>query len=201
MGVKERLLLFISEQGLKKSEFERKAKLSNGYVNKLKGAIGDEKLRGILSAFPDISRVWLLTGEGPMLRSAESGPSAPGAGRVLPYAPQGSTVAPQGSTVEGAGQYPTADRVVPCSPDVREVINRIFKGNEGLALEFLKKAQEFPSAPFIARQLCRLQKEEKIRYFSIHGDKKRFYSWLKANKALEGNRVNFTKRLIDKGVR
>ena len=43
--------------------------LSNGYVRNIKSQIGDEKLSNILSVFPELSKVWLLTGEGEMLRT------------------------------------------------------------------------------------------------------------------------------------
>lgn len=67
MGVKERVFLFLESQSISKAEFERRAKLSNGYLNNFKGAFGAEKLEYILSAFPNLNKVWLLTGEGNML--------------------------------------------------------------------------------------------------------------------------------------
>lgn len=69
MGIKDRILLFISHIGISKSTFERSCGLSNGYVNNLKGSIGANKLEGILTAFPELNRNWLLTGEGEMLNS------------------------------------------------------------------------------------------------------------------------------------
>lgn len=69
MGQRERLIEFISKNGISKAEFERNSALSNGYVQKLKGAIGEGKLNGILNAYPQLNKVWLLTGEGSMLRS------------------------------------------------------------------------------------------------------------------------------------
>lgn len=70
--LKERLLLYINSLGITKSEFERKSGLSNGYLNKLKEYVGQEKLNCILEAYPDLNRVWLLTGEGEMTKSAQS---------------------------------------------------------------------------------------------------------------------------------
>ncbi len=67
MGVKERIFLFLENQSISKAEFERRAKLSNGYLNNFKGAFGAEKLEYILTAFPNLNKVWLLTGEGEML--------------------------------------------------------------------------------------------------------------------------------------
>ena len=75
MGQQERLLEFINSQGLTKSAFERNAGLSNGYVAKLKGAIGEEKLEGIFKAYPALNKIWLLTGEGEMLKSANNSAS------------------------------------------------------------------------------------------------------------------------------
>lgn len=42
MGVKERIFLFLENQSISKAEFERRAKLSNGYLNNFKGAFGAE---------------------------------------------------------------------------------------------------------------------------------------------------------------
>ncbi len=67
MGVKERIFLFLENQSISKAEFERRAKLSNGYLNNFKGAFGAKKLEYILTAFPNLNKVWLLTGEGEML--------------------------------------------------------------------------------------------------------------------------------------
>lgn len=69
-GVKERIFLFIEEKGISKSEFERSSRLSNGYLNNFKGNLGASKLEGILFSFPELSKDWLLRGEGPMLKSS-----------------------------------------------------------------------------------------------------------------------------------
>lgn len=70
MNTKERLLLFIKDTGITVSEFERKCSLSNGYIKKVKGSIGSDKIEDIIRAYPQLSRVWLLSGEGEMLKSA-----------------------------------------------------------------------------------------------------------------------------------
>lgn len=64
--VKQRLLKFISLHDIKHSDFETRAGLSNGYLRNIKGNIGAKKLEDILSAYPALSRTWLLTGQGPM---------------------------------------------------------------------------------------------------------------------------------------
>lgn len=70
--VKDRIFLFIKNAGIKKTEFERKCNLSNGYLNAMRSGLGVEKLESVLSAYPDLNRVWLLTGEGEMLRDEKN---------------------------------------------------------------------------------------------------------------------------------
>lgn len=65
--VKQRLTLFYETKGLSKKAFERKCGLSNGYMDKLRNCPSQEKLESIYLTFPDLNRVWLLTGEGEML--------------------------------------------------------------------------------------------------------------------------------------
>lgn len=67
MNTKERLLKFIEEAGITIAEFERKCSLSNGYIRKLKGSVGSDKIEDIIKAYPQLNRVWLLSGEGQML--------------------------------------------------------------------------------------------------------------------------------------
>ena len=71
MAIKERMLEFIESMNLSKKEFETASGLSNGYLNNCKGNVGAAKLEGILTAYPQLNRTWLLTGEGEMLVSAE----------------------------------------------------------------------------------------------------------------------------------
>lgn len=67
MTTKDRLLKYIEHTGLATSRFESLCGLSNGYVRNLKTQIGADKLSNILNAFPELSKIWLLTGEGSML--------------------------------------------------------------------------------------------------------------------------------------
>lgn len=67
MTFKDRINELISWLKISRAEFERRAKLSNGYTRNLGGVPGAEKLENILRAFPEVSRSWLLTGEGEML--------------------------------------------------------------------------------------------------------------------------------------
>ena len=54
-----------------------------GKALKNNGAIGTDKLENILSAYPDINPVWLLTGNGNMLTSGNPAATAPDAGRSV----------------------------------------------------------------------------------------------------------------------
>lgn len=68
----DRLKQYIDTKGIPIATFERSVGMSNasfGKSLKNKGAIGTDKLENILSIYPDISPSWLLTGEGPMLRT------------------------------------------------------------------------------------------------------------------------------------
>jgi hypothetical protein len=77
--VKQRLIEFIEHKNLSKKKFEETVGLSNGYVNNLKSQPRDEIIKKILLSFPDLNRVWLLTGEGKMLTGVqEVVPLAPG---------------------------------------------------------------------------------------------------------------------------
>lgn len=68
MEIKERTCEFIKAKGLSKSEFERRCGLSNGYINSMRSGYGLAKLERVLREFPDLSKDWLIYGEGPMLR-------------------------------------------------------------------------------------------------------------------------------------
>jgi phage repressor protein C with HTH and peptisase S24 domain len=72
----ERIKEFIDYKGISIAAFERSIGMSNasfGKSLKNKGAIGTDKLENILNIYPDISPLWLLAGEGPMLKTSTSG--------------------------------------------------------------------------------------------------------------------------------
>lgn len=69
--VRERVIEFIKLKHLSVREFERLCSLSNGYVKGIKHTIRPNKLRSIIQQFPDLNSVWVLTGEGGILREAQ----------------------------------------------------------------------------------------------------------------------------------
>lgn len=78
--VLDRLKEYIDYKIINVSAFEKSIGMSNasfGKSLKNKGAIGSDKLENILIVYPDINPVWLLTGEGDMLKSDLSSKSRP----------------------------------------------------------------------------------------------------------------------------
>lgn len=69
--IKDRVLLYINHLGIGVAQFERNCGLSNGYLNNLKRNLGSSKIEDILRAYPELSRVWLQTGEGSMIEDPE----------------------------------------------------------------------------------------------------------------------------------
>lgn len=72
MTIKERLILFIKSQKFGQAAFEKKAGLSNGYVNNIRQSIQPNKLAKIASTYPELNTGWLMTGEGSMLKELEA---------------------------------------------------------------------------------------------------------------------------------
>lgn len=68
---KKRILEFIKNQNITVSIFFQKTGIKRGFLDsdKLDQAVSDRHFSMIIAAFPDLSLDWLLTGEGPMLRS------------------------------------------------------------------------------------------------------------------------------------
>lgn len=74
MTIKERIEKFISYKGIRRSVFEKTCGLSNGYTRNLKESPSVSKIEDILTAYPELNRVWLLSGEGEMLLSEKIHP-------------------------------------------------------------------------------------------------------------------------------
>lgn len=67
--ISQRIKAFANYKRISIAEFEKRANLSNGYANNVSKGIGSEKLKGILEAFSELNREWLLYGEGSMIRT------------------------------------------------------------------------------------------------------------------------------------
>lgn len=67
--VKERLVYYLKYKKLGQNKFEKSAGLTVGHISHTKRDFGASVLSKILLAAPDLSRDWLLTGEGEMLKS------------------------------------------------------------------------------------------------------------------------------------
>lgn len=69
MTTKQRLLEFLSYKEIGQTKFEEICGLSRGLVNNIKGSISTASANKIASAFPELNTIWLLTGEGEMLKN------------------------------------------------------------------------------------------------------------------------------------
>ena len=69
MSLQDRIRQFISCIGLTVSEFEGKVGLSNGSVSKMGDGTRRSTIDKISNSFPELSKIWLLTGEGEMLNT------------------------------------------------------------------------------------------------------------------------------------
>ena len=70
--VKERINDFIKFKKISVRAFEARCNLSNGYLRQLRSSPTADKIETILSAFPELRREWLMTGEGEMLKATVS---------------------------------------------------------------------------------------------------------------------------------
>lgn len=71
MGLKERLLQFISYKGTEIAAFERSVGLSNGAVHKMGEGTRNSTIDKISVVYPDLNIIWLKTGVGEMLINEE----------------------------------------------------------------------------------------------------------------------------------
>ena len=84
LTAKERLTKFYREIGLSKNAFEKAINVSHGYMDKLRDCPSRDKLEIIYRTFPELNRVWLLTGEGSMLNGNDNNESQGNTTNVIP---------------------------------------------------------------------------------------------------------------------
>lgn len=71
----DRFYEYLAEKSLKPTAIEKEIGLSNGYLSaqKKRGAdMGEGMMLKVIDYFRDINPLWLLTGEGPMLRDSKN---------------------------------------------------------------------------------------------------------------------------------
>lgn len=73
--VKQRLIFFLEEKNISKTDFGNKIGVSNAYVTSIRKSIQPDKIKSIALNYPDLNIDWLLTGKGEMLKPTEVPPS------------------------------------------------------------------------------------------------------------------------------
>jgi len=76
--IKERIVFYLENQGVKKSIFFKKTGISASNFKGLgaKSELGGDKIVKIITVFENINPAWLLTGEGNMLKEDSSNQNA-----------------------------------------------------------------------------------------------------------------------------
>ncbi len=70
--LKRRLKMLLNEKHFSYAEFARRCNLSISYVNSVRTSISFEVLCDLTKLFPDLNLSWLITGNPPMLLTAQS---------------------------------------------------------------------------------------------------------------------------------
>lgn len=70
--VKGRLLIFLREKRMSQTEFGHILGVAPTYVGAMRKSLSLEKVNRLMQVFPDLSRDWLLYGEGEMLRDPDA---------------------------------------------------------------------------------------------------------------------------------
>lgn len=68
--IKDRLISFLEEKEISKSEFGRRIGVSSAYVSSMRKSIQPDKAERIATEFPDLNISWLMTGKGNMYNEA-----------------------------------------------------------------------------------------------------------------------------------
>lgn len=76
-SVKQRLEQFIKYRKLTTRQFELNVGLSNGYDRNIRKSITQDKLEQITHTYPELSKEWLIFGEGDMVKCYFDEPNLP----------------------------------------------------------------------------------------------------------------------------
>ena len=96
----ERIVKYLESKGIAVSAFEREAGLGNATLSRASRngtAIGTDKLEKIFSMCEDLSPLWIITGEGPMLKNEAKDSNSPDV-KKLPLIPIEAVAGP-GTTI------------------------------------------------------------------------------------------------------
>jgi len=77
MKIIQRIFQYLDYKGINKAELERICGVSNGYFAKMRARnanIGEDIILKVIENCPEISRSWLIFGEGEMLRKPDNSP-------------------------------------------------------------------------------------------------------------------------------
>lgn len=133
----ERLKQFIDYKGISLNSFDKIIGSSNGYIGKQiknNASIGSDVLEIIFSTFDDINPIWVLTGNGGMVKSYNTPTSTPdiayknSSEKIIPQNPQGVNVSPTVSPTV----CPTQKNAIPA------VVTIDGAGNNNIALVGVK---------------------------------------------------------------
>lgn len=69
--IKQRILYFIDEIGITKREFYRRTDISRGTLENLSSSVSEIVLEKFIATFDNVNIIWLITGEGEMVKSHE----------------------------------------------------------------------------------------------------------------------------------
>lgn len=71
-NVKSRLTAFLKYLGIGQAKFAENVGLSRAFANNVGDSIRTDNLAKITAAYPELNTVWLLTGEGEMLKAPQN---------------------------------------------------------------------------------------------------------------------------------
>lgn len=91
--IKQNILLYLKNKGVSPYEFYKTSGVTRGILQQDNG-ISEENIARFLAYAPDVNTQWLLTGQGPMLKTEEESPTIPAATEQPPTEPEGIPLIP-----------------------------------------------------------------------------------------------------------